>query len=181
MFFKYCVSLLWAGDKVGQNRRRYFVALGVCVNVCIVLYIKINNTLQWRHNGISNHQPHDCLLNRLFRRRSTKTSKLRVTGLCAGNSPVTGEFPAQMTSYAENVFFFIWWRHHVSQLAFTISSSGPYSVQWQHLHVGWERTELVRCKKPTIVNSSPPWTKWPPFCWRYFQKHFCEWKISYFH
>ena len=38
---------------------------------------------------------HDCLLNRPFRRRSKKTSKLRVTGLCVGNSPVTGEFPAQ--------------------------------------------------------------------------------------
>ena len=52
--------------------------------------------LQWRHNGrnsVSNHQPHDCLPNRLFRRRSKKTSKLRVTGLCAGNSPGTGEFP----------------------------------------------------------------------------------------
>ena len=33
------------------------------------------------------HQPHDCLLNRLFRRRSNKTSKLRVTGLCAGEFP----------------------------------------------------------------------------------------------
>ena len=31
------------------------------------------------------------------------TSKLRVTGLCAGNSPATGEFPAQMASNAENV------------------------------------------------------------------------------
>ena len=53
--------------------------------------------LQWRHNGhdsVSNHQPDDCLLNRLFRRRSKKISKLRVTGLCAGNSPETGEFPA---------------------------------------------------------------------------------------
>ena len=39
-----------------------------------------------------------------------KTSKLRVTGLCAGNSPVTGEFPAQKASNAENVL--IWWRHH---------------------------------------------------------------------
>ena len=58
------------------------------------------------------HQPHDCLLNRLFRRRSKKISKLRVTGLCAGNSPVTGEFPAQMASNAENVS--IWWRHHVT-------------------------------------------------------------------
>ena len=38
------------------------------------------------HDGVSNHQPHHCLLNRLFRRRSKKTSKLRVTGLCAGNS-----------------------------------------------------------------------------------------------
>ena len=64
------------------------------------------NTLQWRHNGhdsVTNHQPRDCLLNRLFRRRSKKTSKLRVTGLCAGNSPGTGEFPAQMASNAENV------------------------------------------------------------------------------
>ena len=70
-------------------------------------------TLHWRHNdhdGVSNHQPHGCLLNRLFRRRSKKTSKLRVTGLCAGNSPGTDEFPAQMASNAESAF--IWWRHH---------------------------------------------------------------------
>ena len=39
-----------------------------------------------------------------------KISKLRVTGLCAGNSPVTGEYSAQMASNAENVS--IWWRHH---------------------------------------------------------------------
>ena len=71
-------------------------------------------SLQWRHNGydsVSKHQPYDCLLNRLFRRRSKKTSKLRVTGLCAGNSPRTGEFTVQMASDAENVS--IWWRHHV--------------------------------------------------------------------
>ena len=71
------------------------------------------HALQWRHNehhGVSNHQPRDCLLNRLFSRRSKKTSKLRVTGLCAGNSPVTDEFPTQMASNAEKVS--IWWRHH---------------------------------------------------------------------
>ena len=69
-------------------------------------------SLQWRHNGldgISNHQPHQCLLSRLFGRRSKKTSKFRVTGLCAGNSPETGEFPAQMASNAENDSS--WWRH----------------------------------------------------------------------
>ena len=57
-----------------------------------------NSSLRWRHNGrdsVSNNQPHDCLLNRLFKHRSKKTSK----------------FPAQMASYAENVS--IWWRHHV--------------------------------------------------------------------
>ena len=66
-------------------------------------------TLQWRHNGrdgVSNQQHHHCLFSRLFRRRS----KLRVTGLYAGNSPVTGEFPAQMACNAENIS--IWWRHH---------------------------------------------------------------------
>ena len=76
-----------------------------------------HTTLRWRrngHGGVSNHQPHHCLLNRLFGCRSKKTSKLHVTGLCAGNSPGTGEFPAQMASNAENVF--IWWRHHVSFL-----------------------------------------------------------------
>ena len=55
-------------------------------------------TLHWRHNGrdgVSNHQPHRCLFNRLFRPRSKKTSKLRVTGFCGGNSLLTGEFPAQ--------------------------------------------------------------------------------------
>ena len=46
-----------------------------------------NRWLQWRHNrrdGVSNHLPYDCLLNRLFGRRSRKTSKLRVIGLCVG-------------------------------------------------------------------------------------------------
>ena len=79
--------------------------------------VRTEVTLQWLHNGshgVSNHQPHHCLLNRLFRHKSKKTSKFRVTGLCAGNSPVTGEFSAQMASNAENVS--IWWRHHANWL-----------------------------------------------------------------
>ena len=62
------------------------------------------STLRWRHNArdsVSNHQPHHGLPNRLFGCRSKKTSKLRVTGLCVGNSPGTGEFPTQMASDAE--------------------------------------------------------------------------------
>ena len=64
-------------------------------------------TLRWRHNGcdgVWNHQAHDCILNRFFFRcRSRKSSKLRITGLCGGNSPVTGDFPAQRDSNTKNV------------------------------------------------------------------------------
>ena len=81
--------------------RNHFHEAEMCL--CYVSYIVPQQwksagcwTLQWRHNGrdsISNHQPHDRLLSRLFRCRSKKTSKPRVTGLCAGNSlhkwPVT--------------------------------------------------------------------------------------------
>ena len=69
--------------------------------------------LQWRHNGydgVSNHQPHQCLLNRLFGRRSKKTSKLRVTGLCAGNSPGTVNSPHRWP--VTRKMFPFWWRHH---------------------------------------------------------------------
>ena len=116
----------------------------------------------WRHNGhdsVSNHQLHDCLLSRLFRRRSKKISKLRVTGLCVGNSPETGEFPAQMASNAENVS--IWWRHHgltylhlvlhrcigeqgdhcFRQLLFAYSSPSHYLKLWWLVinHTPWNR------------------------------------------
>ena len=57
------------------------------------------------------------------RRRSKKISKLRVTGLRVGNSPVPGEFRAQMASNAENVS--IWWRHHV----LTFTCTGPINEE----------------------------------------------------
>ena len=59
------------------------------VKIPVALSMCFTDTLQWRHNdhgGLSNHQSRGCLLNCLFRRRWKKTSKLRVTGLCAGNS-----------------------------------------------------------------------------------------------
>ena len=85
--------------------------------ICTAALQEKRLTLHWCHNdhgGVSNHQPRGCLINCLIRRRSKKTSKLRVTGPCVGNSPGTGEFPAQMASNAENVS--IWWRHHASAL-----------------------------------------------------------------
>ena len=55
-----------------------------------------------------------------WRRRSKNTSKLHVTGLCEGNSPVTDEFPAQRASNAENVS--IWWRHHDQCVSNSVAS-----------------------------------------------------------
>ena len=116
------------------------------------------NRLRWRHNdhaGVSNHQPHGCLLNRLFRRKSKKTSKLRVTGLCAGNSPGTGEFPAQMASYAENVS--ICWRHHaISYQLQERAGRGIDVTAWdnsqRHTPQTWSNIQRI-----TWLN----YTKWP--------------------
>ena len=67
---------------------------------------KQGTSLQWRHNkrdGVWNHRRLDCLLNHLFRRLSTKTSKLYVTDLCEGIPMVIGGFASQRASNAENV------------------------------------------------------------------------------
>ena len=87
----------------------------------------LTNSLQWCHNecnGISNHQHLDCLLNRLFRCISKKASKLCVTGLCEGNSPVTGGFPAQRAINAENVS--ISWHHNVHKVSLSGSHKQTY-------------------------------------------------------
>ena len=92
-----CVSLRW--ELVRSDK----------LNIIQSWLQQVNNTLLWRHNepdGVSNHQPRDCLLNRLFGHRSKKTSKLRVTGLCAGNSPETGEFPAHKWPVTRKMFPF---------------------------------------------------------------------------
>ena len=95
----------------------------------VLSYRSSGIALQWRHNkpdSVSNHQSPDCLLNHLFRCRSKKTSKLRVTGLCEGNPPVTSEFPTERAINAENLS--IWWRHHVSR-----SCAMSWSAHWLHM------------------------------------------------
>ena len=104
-------------------------------------------SLRWRHNehdGVSNHQPHDCILKRFCRRRSNKTSKPRVTGLCAGNSPGTSEFPAHMASYAESVS--IWWCHHVGVILASHITNSDYH----------KTSSINRTKSQTLYNSFSP-------------------------
>ena len=61
------------------------------------------------------------------RHRSKKTSKLRVTGLFAGNSTATGDFATQKASNTENVS--IWWRHHAAK---------QFKANTTHAHVLWD-------------------------------------------
>ena len=84
--------------------------------------------VQWRHNecdGVSIHLRLDCLLSRLFRRGSKKTSKLRVTGLFEGNPPLTGGSPRKrpvtrkmcpfddvimkLAIIVQRAMYYIWW------------------------------------------------------------------------
>ena len=126
------------------------IGFGICLapnrHSISLLVVQWRNPSLWNHNGrdgVSNHQPHDCLPSRSFRPRSKKMSKLRVTGLCEGNSPVTGEFPAQMASNAENVS--IWWRHHgVAKRAIVIRFSNSL----------WYLPSIMR---DTILPEIPPY------------------------
>ena len=61
------------------------------INNCIYAVQHNARTPQWRHNDhdcVSNDQRFNCFHNRLFRRRSKKTSKIRAPVLCEGNPPV---------------------------------------------------------------------------------------------
>ena len=96
----------------------------------------VSCSLQWRQNGldgVSNPQTLHCLLSRLFGCRSKKISKLRVTGLCAGNAPGTGEFPAPMASNAENAS--IWWRHDGQNGHETSRARCQYAAQISACHI----------------------------------------------
>ena len=91
--------------------------------------------LRWRHNnhaGVSNHQPHGCLLNRLFRRKSKKTSKLRVTGLCAGispgpvNSPHKGPVTRKMFPFDDVIMPLHNTMQHFNGWTYIIVTNSPY-------------------------------------------------------
>ena len=118
------------------------------------------------------------------RRRLKKASKLRVTGLCEGNSPVIGEFPAQRASYAQNVS--IWWRHLVLvfYVADVVSHCRDANGGCQHIchstprhavcscHVGYElAADGLACEGEYSWNMHDDVIKWKhfarywPFVW----------------
>ena len=86
-----CVPLKWLG------RIRWLLQL-----YCRWLITVTSWCARWRHKSPAP---------RLFTESYVKKLNLRVTGLCEGNPPVTGEFPSQRASNTGNVS--IWWRHHM--------------------------------------------------------------------
>ena len=103
------------------------------------------------------------LLKRLLRRRSKNASKIRVTGLCAGNSPGTRK---QRASNAEN--FSIWWRHHA-----TFSDNYAFSTISQELQTIRELIELSSSINSRAVNNSCEIVHHRHFSFQYHtQKHY---------
>ena len=71
------------------------------------------SSLKWRHNerdGVSNHQPHDCLLIFLFKAQIKENTKAPCHCLLWGEFTGDRWIPPQKASNAEDVS--IWWRHH---------------------------------------------------------------------
>ena len=84
-----------------------------------------------------------------WRCRSKKTSKLRVTGLCEGNSPVTGEFPKQLATNVE--YASIWWRHHATDDCFTSSIRNIFELSFTELSDALENLENTHSALPVTV------------------------------
>ena len=93
---KWNFTFVWAPEKMSKNVCPSLWPIQQCT-----YFSKPHGDTRWRIHtiiGLDNvfgllGQPHHCLLNRLFRCKSKKTPKLRFTGLCTGNSSVTGDFP----------------------------------------------------------------------------------------
>ena len=156
-----------------------------------------SHALQWHHNehdAVSNRQPHDCLLNLLFRRKSKKTSKLHVTGLCEGNFPVPSEFPAQRASNAEKFPFddvIMWASGLLKSLATQLliqklvpasNHTGNSLFIQQFIRAGnQENTEapyywpFMRGIHQWLVDSPHKW----PVMWKEFPCHEIMWRLVY--
>ena len=106
-------SCRWFETPSSKKYTRCCCALSCCGHISTAYQIF---ALQWRHNerdGVSNHLT--IVYSTVYLgANQRKHKKIRITGLCAGNSPMTGEFLTQKASNAENVS--IWWRYHAPLL-----------------------------------------------------------------
>ena len=118
-----------------------------------------HNPLRWRHNdhdGVSNHQPHGCLLNCLFRRRSKKTPKLRVTCLCAGkspgpvNSPHKGPVTRKRFPFDDVVMLKLLSATRTPENSAAILSTNKNTFEKMISELTWNKTYNYVCAKSTL-------------------------------
>ena len=96
--------LLYSADYLRPFYSEYWWLLGIYwAGVC--KYFHYNDVIMGAMASQITSQPHDCVLKRLFRRRSKETSKLRVTSLCAGNSPDKMSVTRKMFPFDDVIMF----------------------------------------------------------------------------
>ena len=133
--------------------------------------------LRWRHHGLDsvpNHQPHDCLLNRSFGHRSKKTSKLRVTGLCVGNSqgpvnsphkgPVTRKmFPFDDAIMNKDLTARFFYKYDINVIT---KSFSPYFLKIMFLQMVFAVQTAYTCHATYL--------SWPLLKWNQFNNECCD-------
>ena len=114
-WFEYYIIFLQAYSNIHHiydNSEAMYYVLYITPTVFFhIVFSKWDRYVKWPlqslHNeryGVSHHRRFDCLLSRLFRRWSKKSSTLRVNGILRGE-PVTGGPPSQRASNPENFPF----------------------------------------------------------------------------
>ena len=89
---------------------------------------KIYATLRWRHNGRDGVTSLAIVYSTVYWGADQRKHQSFPSLAFLRGSPVTGEFPAQMASHAENIF--IWWRHH--DLFLALNSCRSHDVCRRH-------------------------------------------------
>ena len=107
--------------------------------------------LQWRHNerdGVTNHQPRDSLLNRLFKVQIKVNIKAPSHWSLSGE--FTGDFPAQKASNAENAS--IWWRHYAYQCVWLSKAKRDLSRSDNYTCLFYQTIAHVHLWKSPLLN-----------------------------
>ena len=116
-----------------------------------------DQTLQWRNNerdGASNHRPHACLLNRLFRRRWKKHQSSASLAFVWGihcwpvNSTHKGPVTRKMFSFDDVIMI---WKVQDNLYNNTLKISSPgtkFGAVWIKLRVFSVKTCLSNCHMP---------------------------------
>ena len=154
-------------------------------------YIHIN-ALRWHHNGrdcISNHRAHDCSLNRLFRRRSKKTSKLRVAGLWGrgGGGGGAGDWFGGWGDSRLDIIYEVWCIYWVfSELVRMINGGFGWLILDRNLNhflsTIWYMLWSTRyyCRICAMLTYSVPHDIWARFSWVLSLSPVCSWLVWFF-